>query len=98
MTTLPIRATMLTKPKAQLTNGLPSLATTIKKQGEFETMKNVLILSGSPRKGGNSDLLCDEFMRGAKEMGVIYGTGVYEKGKVLNTPAMAEAYEMGKNV
>lgn len=154
-------------------------------------MKNVLILSGSPRKGGNSDLLCDEFMRGAKEagnnvtkinvaskkiapchacyfcsehggecvykddmaeilqamidrtvarwlevkdkefyyimtaadedkssmdttlacfrgyadcvngakeMGVIYGTGVYEKGKVLNTPAMAEAYEMGKNV
>ena len=61
-------------------------------------MKNVLILSGSPRKGGNSDLLCDEFMRGAKEMGVIYGTGFYEKGKVLNTPAMAEAYEMGKNV
>ena len=32
-------------------------------------MKNVLILSGSPRKGGNSDLLCDEFMRGAKENG-----------------------------
>ncbi len=32
-------------------------------------MKNVLILSGSPRKCGNSDLLCDEFMRGAKEAG-----------------------------
>ena len=32
-------------------------------------MKNVLILSGSPRGGGNSDLLCDEFMRGAKEAG-----------------------------
>lgn len=31
--------------------------------------KKVLILSGSPRKGGNSDLLCDEFMRGAKEAG-----------------------------
>lgn len=31
--------------------------------------KNVLILSGSPRKGGNSDLLCDEFMRGAQEAG-----------------------------
>ncbi len=177
-------------------------------------MKNVLILSGSPRKGGNSDLLCDEFMRGAseaghevtkinvsdkriapcracyackgtgkcaikddmadilqamidadvlvlaspvyfysidaqlkavidrtvarwlevkdkefyyiatcadtekesiettlacfrgyadcvegaKEMGVIYGTGVYEKGEIKNTPAMSEAYEMGKNV
>lgn len=31
--------------------------------------KKVLILSGSPRKGGNSDLLCDEFMRGAIESG-----------------------------
>ena len=27
--------------------------------------KNILIVSSSPRKGGNSDLLCDEFMRGA---------------------------------
>lgn len=31
--------------------------------------KKVLILSGSPRKDGNSDLLCDEFMRGAAEAG-----------------------------
>lgn len=31
--------------------------------------KNILVLSGSPRKGGNSDLLCDEFIRGAKESG-----------------------------
>ena len=31
--------------------------------------KRVLILSGSPRKGGNSDLLCDEFMRGAMDAG-----------------------------
>ena len=31
--------------------------------------KKVLILSASPRKGGNSDLLCDQFMRGAKEAG-----------------------------
>ena len=29
--------------------------------------KKVLILSGSPRRGGNSDLLCDEFVRGAAE-------------------------------
>lgn len=32
-------------------------------------MKNVLILSGSPRGGGNSDLFCDEFARGAAERG-----------------------------
>ncbi len=32
-------------------------------------MKKVLILSGSPRKNGNSDLLCNEFMRGAVDSG-----------------------------
>lgn len=32
-------------------------------------MKNVLILSGSPRRNGNSDLLCDEFFRGAEDAG-----------------------------
>lgn len=31
--------------------------------------KKVLILSASPRKGGNSDVLCDEFLKGAKEAG-----------------------------
>ena len=31
--------------------------------------KRVLILSGSPRKGGNSDLLCEEFLRGALDAG-----------------------------
>lgn len=31
--------------------------------------KNVLILSSSPRRGGNSDLLCDEFAKGAAEAG-----------------------------
>ena len=37
-------------------------------------------------------------VEGAKEMGVIYGTGVYEKGEIRNTPAFAQAYEMGKKV
>lgn len=31
--------------------------------------KKVLILSGSPRKNGNSELLCNEFMKGAKDSG-----------------------------
>lgn len=31
--------------------------------------KRILLLAGSPRKGGNSDLLCDAFMRGAEEAG-----------------------------
>ncbi len=37
-------------------------------------------------------------VEGAKEMGVIYGTGVYEKGEAKNTAAFKEAYEMGKSV
>lgn len=31
--------------------------------------KSVLILSASPRRGGNSDLLCDQFLLGAQEAG-----------------------------
>ncbi|MCE1248940.1 MAG: flavodoxin family protein [Firmicutes bacterium] len=31
--------------------------------------KNVLIISSSPRKGGNSDILCDQFIKGAQESG-----------------------------
>ena len=30
---------------------------------------NVLVINGSPRSKGNSDLLCDEFIRGAEEAG-----------------------------
>ena len=31
--------------------------------------KKIVVLSGSPRKGGNSELLCDQFIRGAAEAG-----------------------------
>ena len=30
---------------------------------------NILVINGSPRAKGNSDILCDEFVRGAKESG-----------------------------
>ena len=32
-------------------------------------MKNILILSASPRKNGNSDILCHQFMKGATDAG-----------------------------
>lgn len=31
--------------------------------------KNILVISSSPRKGGNSDVLCDEFVKGALDAG-----------------------------
>lgn len=37
-------------------------------------------------------------VEGAKEMGIIYGMGAYEKGEIKATPAMTEAYEMGLKV
>lgn len=73
--------------------------------------KKVLILSGSPRKGGSSDILCDVFLRGAQdagrkvekirvavEKGTLVASGVYEPGAAHSTPAMAQVYEMGRNV
>ncbi len=32
-------------------------------------MKKILVLSSSPRRGGNSDLLCDRFVQGAQDAG-----------------------------
>ena len=37
-------------------------------------------------------------VEGAKECGVIYGTGVYQKGEISASPAVKEAYDMGKRV
>lgn len=46
-------------------SGIPYSETTVnKKEG-----KRVLVISSSPRRGGNTDLLADEFVRGAKEAG-----------------------------
>lgn len=40
-----------------------------KKFTEDKRIKKVLIISASPRKNGNSDILCDRFAQGAKESG-----------------------------
>ena len=39
-----------------------------------------------------------ECVEGAKEMGVIYGTGVYEKGEIKDSPEFIEAYQMGRSI
>ena len=38
-------------------------------QPKGKNMKDIVIISASPRKGGNSDILCDQFMKGALEAG-----------------------------
>lgn len=39
-----------------------------------------------------------ECLPGAKEMGVIYGAGAWQLGDIQSSPAMQEAYQMGKSI
>jgi multimeric flavodoxin WrbA len=52
--------------------------------------KKVLVIVGSPRKGGNSDSLCGEFSRGAKESGNNVET-VYLREKSIGYCVACEA-------
>lgn len=37
-------------------------------------------------------------VEGATELGVIYGTGVYQKGEIVNSPAFLQAYNLGASI
>lgn len=39
----------------------------------------------------------DDCLPGAKEKGIVYGVGAWRIGDIKGSPAMKEAYEMGKN-
>ena len=62
----------------------------------------IVTMADEPKTSADTTLACfrgyAECVEGAVEKGVIIGSGVYEPGKVRETPAMAQAYEMGKNV
>ena len=56
--------------------------------------KKVLIISASPRKGGNSDVLCDQFLLGAKEAG--HEVEIMHVGKMKINGCLACEYCHGK--
>ena len=62
----------------------------------------IATMADEPRQSADTTLACfrgyAECVEGAVEKGVIIGSGVYEVGKIKGTPAMKQAYEMGKNV
>ena len=60
-------------------------------------MKNVLVLSGSPRINGNSSILCDEFIRGAKEAGNEVEKIYVTKKKVAGCLGCNACYRNGGN-
>ncbi len=61
----------------------------------------IVTAADGEREAAETTLACfrgyADCVEGARECGVIYGMGVYEKGEVKNTQAIAEAYEMGKS-
>ena len=62
----------------------------------------IVTMADEPRQSADTTLACfrgyADCVEGAVEKGVIIGSGVYEPGKVKDTPAMQQAYEMGRNV
>ena len=66
------------------------------------TGRPLLYLCDSERAAAETTIACfrgyADCVEGAREMGVICGMGVYERGKVAGTSAMAQAYEMGTKV
>lgn len=40
----------------------------------------------------------EDCLDGAREAGIIYGTGAWQVGEIKRTPAYIEAYEMGKTI
>lgn len=53
--------------------------------------KKIVIISSTPRRGGNSEMLCEEFQRG-----VVYGTGAWNAGDISKSSAISEAFKLGK--
>lgn len=59
-----------------------------KRKEWFIMNKKVLIISSSPRKGGNSETLA----------GTVFAGGVNGVGEIAGHPALEQAYQMGKEV
>ena len=56
--------------------------------------KNVLIISGSPRRGGNSETLCDQFAAGAKDAGNHVEKIVLQDKKSVTAPVVMPVRRM----
>lgn len=59
--------------------------------------QKVLVLSASPRKGGNSDLLCDQFMLGAEEAGHAVEKIFLNDREIDYCTGCGTCYNMGKS-
>lgn len=62
----------------------------------------IITAADSEKASAETTLACfrgyADCVEGAKEIGVIYGMGVYEKGEINTSAALKEAYAAGKNI
>lgn len=78
---------------------------TVSRYTEITNKDFYFILTAADTEKANLARIMEEFrgftedcLSGAREAGIIYGVGAWEKGEIKRTPAYEEAYEMGKNI
>ena len=78
---------------------------TVPRYTEITDKDFYFILAAADTEKANLARIMEEFrgftedcLSGAREAGIIYGVGAWEKGEIKRTPAYEEAYEMGKNI
>ncbi len=78
---------------------------TVPRYTEFVNKDFYFILTAADTEKANLNRTMETFrgftedcLEGAKEAGIIYGTGAWQIGEIKNTPAYDEAYEMGRRV
>lgn len=77
---------------------------TVARHKEISNKEFYFILAAADNRNEEMESTLDGFrgftrcLRGAKEKGVIYGTGAWGIGEIEGNQAMKQSYEMGKNV
>lgn len=71
--------------------------------GEYFYRKSLILTAADPQHSAADETLADfrgylRCLPGAKEAGVIFGTGTWDKGDVYRHPALKQAYEMGRSI
>lgn len=78
---------------------------TVPRYTEITNKDFYFIMTAADTEKGNLERTMETFrgftedcLEGAREAGIIYGTGAWQAGEIKGTPAYDEAYEMGKNI
>ena len=58
--------------------------------------KKIVVITGSPRKGGNSSVMVDAFTAAAEGVGHVTVHGALEVGAIQKTDGCAQAAELAK--